>query len=98
MLILPPTNHLANGSFHSSTVSHLRNQSRSSACFAQNAIGSAAASAYIRLYSSKLPMCAFAAKLAGGGNNRCSLRIDSIEPGFGIFPKYRGESFGYKIH
>ena len=45
-LSFPPTNHLANGSSHSRTVSQGSNQSTSSAaCLAQKASGSASASA-----------------------------------------------------
>src|SRR6188474_1442926 len=83
-LILPPVNHFECGEFHSRTVSHGLNQCRASACFAQNAAGSAAASAYSRSYSSKLPICAFFANSEGGGKTRCSFRIDSIAMGSGI--------------
>src|SRR3989339_1673940 len=47
-LILPPTNHLAKGGFHSRTLSHFSNQSSSSANFDQNASGSLFASSYTR--------------------------------------------------
>ena len=45
--IFPPENHFACGGSQSSTFSHGANQSRDSACFAQNAGRSASASAYI---------------------------------------------------
>ena len=67
-LILPPTNHLANGGLSQSrTWSHLVSQSRRSACFSQKASRSFSASSYasaVRL--------AFFANSAGGSNRRSS--------------------------
>ena len=40
---VPPSNHRAKGSSHSSTVSQVRNQSREPACSAQNPVQSASA-------------------------------------------------------
>src|SRR3954447_22760190 len=74
-LICPPTNHLANGSFHSSTLSHGFNQCSALAASAQKASGSSLAHWASRSYSAVLGMNALAAKSAGGGNWRVSLRM-----------------------
>src|SRR5437868_2710007 len=71
---LPPANHWACGSFQVSTESHLRNHVSSVACSAQNPSGSSAARCQSCSYSAALLICAWAAKLAGGGNRRVSLR------------------------
>src|ERR1041384_5246218 len=77
MFNLPPTNHFANGSFHSRTLSQRLNQWSASACSAQKDSGSSAARAYSFSYSSKLLISAFEAKSAGGGKSRDSLRTES---------------------
>src|ERR1043166_3595891 len=97
MLVRPPTNHLANGSLHSRALSHFSNQCRLSACFSQNAGGSAAASAYRRSYSSKLFTWAFAANFSRGWNRRCSLRIDSMDADSDISLEYRISLFDARI-
>src|SRR4051812_36017570 len=73
-LIRPPTNHFANGSFHASTLSHGLNQCSELAASAQKASGSSLAHWARRSYSAAL-MNALAAKSAGGGKVRVSLRI-----------------------
>src|SRR5439155_740351 len=52
-LVFPPTNHLASGQFHSSTLSHFLNQCSASACLPQNVCGSSIDWRYIRSYSSR---------------------------------------------
>src|SRR5438309_924597 len=74
-LSCPPTNHLANGSFHSRTRFQRLNQCSRSACLAQKPSGSSWASRVSFSNSSLLLMCAFAAKSAGGGKLRVSLRM-----------------------
>src|SRR6516164_2902414 len=73
-LIFPPTNHLANGSFHSSTLFQRWNQCNDSACSAQKPSGSAAARFQSFSKSARLLMCALSAKSAGGGNFLVSFR------------------------
>src|SRR5918994_2492425 len=74
-LIVPPTNHLANGgSDQSRTWSHFRPQSSRSAASAQNASRSASA----RAYASSVTL-AFAASSAGGSKRRSScIRFDRV--------------------
>ncbi len=74
----PPTNHFANGGFHSSTLLQRENQWSAPACSAQNASGSASARSQMRRYSSTLPICAAALNLGGGGKSRSSRRTDSM--------------------
>src|SRR6476646_9013428 len=74
----PPTNHFAQGQFHSSTVSHFLNQCSSLATRDQNLSGSSTDSLYRRSYSSMLLTCACWLNSAGGGNLRCSWRIESM--------------------
>src|SRR5262249_36987543 len=71
-LILPPTNHCANGSFQTRTLSQRLNQVSESARSAQNPSGSALARAQSFSYSSRLLMCACWEKSAVGGNLRVS--------------------------
>src|SRR5207247_2045133 len=73
-LICPPTNHLACGSFHSSTLVQRLIHVSDSACSAQKPSGSSLARWKSFSYSSRLLRCAFAAKSAGGGKVRVSLR------------------------
>src|SRR5205085_1140897 len=78
MLVLPPTNHLAFGAFHSSTLSHFLNQCSSSAALPQNCSGLSIDSRYMRSYSARLLIRACAANDGGGGNSRCSCRTESM--------------------
>src|SRR6185369_79600 len=79
MLILPPPNHSACGGSHFSTVSHVLNQcNSSSARRAQNASGSADASARRRSSSAIDLMCARSEKDSDGGKIRCSCSTDSM--------------------
>src|SRR5689334_21310445 len=74
-LMVPPTNHFANGgSSQSRTRSHFWSQSSRSACSAQNASRSAAACSYASSWR-----LAFAARSAGGSNRRSSRdRFDRV--------------------
>src|ERR1035437_2832429 len=72
MLVVPPTNHLASGSFHSMTFLKGLNQWNSEATWVQYASGCSMDSRYIFLYWAKDLMCAFLANSAGGGNLRPS--------------------------
>src|SRR4051812_48032763 len=58
--VCPPTNHFAYGGFHSSTLSHLRNQCSSLAASAQKRSGLSTDARYIRRYSSIDLTCAAA--------------------------------------
>ena len=79
--VLPPTNHLANGSFHSSALVNGSNQCRSVfASFAQNAGGSAAASSHNFWYSSSDLIRARAENSRDGGNSRLSCITESSWP------------------
>src|ERR1051325_8782336 len=68
-LSLPPTNHLAYGSFHSSAFFHGFIQRSCFACFSQKRTGSRAASLWIDADLTS----AFLTKSFGGGNFRPSL-------------------------
>src|SRR3954454_17144493 len=74
-LILPPTNHFANGGLsQSSTVSHLVSQDSRSAAFSQNASRSASASSYAAAVT-----LAFSASSFGGSKRRSSCdRLPSV--------------------
>src|SRR2546429_5001530 len=78
MLVFPPTNHLANGSFHCITCLHFLNHSSSSATRPQNFSGFRTDSRYIRSYCAMLFMCAFALNALGGRKTRFSFSVDSI--------------------
>src|ERR1044072_6944992 len=78
MLILPPPNHSAWGGSHFKTVSHFLNQCSSSAMRAQNASGSAAASARSRASSSIDLMCACSENECGGRKILSSCNTDSM--------------------
>src|SRR4030095_5734564 len=78
MLVLPPTNHWANGGFHCSTRFHFLNQCSSSARLAQNFSGSRTDSRYIRSYWFMLEIWACSLKRLGGLKTRFSRRVDSI--------------------
>src|SRR4051812_9301522 len=71
---LPPTNHLANGSFHSSTLSNGFIHVSDLACSAQKPSGSFSAHAASRSRSAAEGMCAAFANSAGGGKRRVSFR------------------------
>src|ERR1700687_5425587 len=75
--ILPPTNHLAEGRFHSSTLSHGLNQWSSFAIPAQNASGSSMDCLYMASYCSRLLMWACFENSSGGGKTRVSRSVDS---------------------
>src|SRR5437879_1686861 len=77
-LVLPPTNHFANGRSHSRTLFHLSNQCSSAAVSAQNRSGSSAARFRIASYSVASLMCAFNENSRGGGKTRCSFNVDSM--------------------
>ncbi len=71
-LVRPPTNHLANGSFHWSTLEYGLNQCNSPARRPQKPSISPAASFHRSSYSASDLMPALAANSAGGGNIRFS--------------------------
>src|SRR5688572_8921438 len=73
-LSLPPTNHWACGSFQTSTWSHGLAHSSFLASSAQKLSGSSLARCQRRSYSAMLLTWADAAKAAGGGKERVSLR------------------------
>src|SRR4051794_32678177 len=77
-LSFPPTNHLANGGFHSRTFSHGCCHMSSRASRAQNFSGARIDSRYIRRYCSRLPIRAFFANERAGLKTRVSFRWDSI--------------------
>src|SRR5208282_6285754 len=77
-LSLPPTNHFANGKFHSRTLSYGLNHESSSPHSPQNFSGSCSARRQIASYSSRLLIDARRENSAGGGNFRASLSTDSI--------------------
>src|SRR5688572_10398907 len=79
MFVLPPTNHLALGTFHSSTLSQRLNQCSCSACLPQKRSGLSIDSRYIFLYSSIDLIRALAANSGGGGKTRFSCIVDSID-------------------
>ena len=76
----PPTNHLANGGFQSSTLSQGLNQSSASACSAQKPSGSSLARFQSAWYCSRLEMWACRANSGGGGKTRVSFRTLVIDP------------------
>jgi len=81
-LVVPPTNHLASGSSHSSTFDHGVNQRKPRATSAQKPSGSfmerSCMAAYVAMSGTwTVPMRA--AKSAGGGKTRCSFSTDWIE-------------------
>src|SRR4051812_26500590 len=78
-LSLPPTNHLAFGSFHSSTVVHFCCHLSSAASRAKNFSGFLIDSSYISLYCARLWMRAFLEKSLAGLKTRFSTRWDSME-------------------
>src|ERR1700683_982265 len=78
MFSWPPMNHLANGSFHSSTRSQGLNQCSSRAILAQKPSGSSLASLYSRSYSARLLIWAPARNSSGGSKTRRSLRTESM--------------------
>src|SRR6516165_4695261 len=71
---LPPVNHLANGSFHSSTLFHFLTQASDSACSAQNRSGSSLARFQSASYSARLFTCALAENSGVGAKLRVSFR------------------------
>src|SRR5436190_12972448 len=73
-LSCPPTNHLACGSFHSSTFCQGFAQVRLLACKAQKPSGPSFAAWKSRSYSARLLTWAAAANSAGGAKLRVSLR------------------------
>src|ERR1700756_1917418 len=77
-LISPPTNHFAQGQFHSRTLSHFLNQCSSPATSDQNLSGSLIDSLYRRSYSSRFLTCAFRLNSGDGLNLRCSCRMESM--------------------
>src|SRR5579862_3532949 len=77
-LISPPTNHFAQGQFHSRTLSHFLNQCSSPATADQNLSGSSIDSLYRRSYSSRFLTCAFRLNSGDGSNLRCSCRMESM--------------------
>src|SRR5205823_6000831 len=68
----------AHGQFHSSTLSHFLNQCSSLATRDQNLSGSSTDSLYRRSYSSMLLTWACWLNSGGGGNLRCSCRMESM--------------------
>src|SRR6266487_693684 len=74
----PPTNHLACGEFHSSTLSHMRIQWSCWATPDQNSSGRSMDWRYIRAYSSLVLMRARETNLGGGGKTRFSTSEDSM--------------------
>src|SRR5262249_54147232 len=77
-LIWPPTNHLAQGEFHSSTLSHFLNQWSSLATPSQNLSGSSIDSLYMRSYCSTLLTWACARNSFEGSNARSSCSTESM--------------------
>src|SRR5215212_12224472 len=77
-LSLPPTNHCANGSFHSRTFLKGACQVSSFASRAQNLSGFLIDSCQSDLYSARLPMRAFLANSFAGLKTRFSTRCDSM--------------------
>src|ERR1700761_5420293 len=77
-LILPPTNHSANGGFHTQTFFHLRYHESSSAALPQNLSGffSEALCSFWNFF--RLPMRAALANFADGLNTRFSFSTDSM--------------------
>src|SRR5262249_26373181 len=73
-LSLPPRNHLANGSFQSSTLCHFVNQVSDCACSAQKLSGASCARCQSCSYSARLLTCARAANSGEGENFRISFR------------------------
>src|SRR5271154_1856686 len=78
MFSSPPRNHLAKGSFHSSTRSQGLNQCNSPAILAQKPSGSSLASWYSRSYSARLLMWAPARNSSEGEKTRCSFKTESM--------------------
>src|SRR3989442_827284 len=78
MFVLPPTNHLAKGRSHSSTLFHFSNQCSSDAMPDQNCSGFSAARFRMDSYSSEVFMCAFEANAGSGGKILCSFNDDSM--------------------
>src|SRR5258707_13779556 len=73
-LSLPPTNHLANGSFHSSTLVHFLAQASAPACSAQKRSGSSLARFQSASYSARFLRWALAANSGGGAKLRVSFK------------------------
>src|SRR5260370_41029360 len=65
-LSLPPTNHLANGSVHSSTLAHFLAQASGPACSAQKRSGASLARLHSASYCARLLGWPFASNLGGG--------------------------------
>src|SRR3954467_2277662 len=78
MFSFPPTNHFANGAFHSSTLLQRLRQVSSSASRAQNFCGCRIDSRCIRRYCSRLLIRAFCAKSFAGLKTRVSFKCDSM--------------------
>src|SRR5579859_5528269 len=77
-LVSPPTNHFAQGQFHSSTLSHFLNQCSSPATADQNLSGLSIDSLYKRSYSSRFFTWACRLNSGDGSNLRCSCSMESM--------------------
>src|ERR1700761_4268521 len=77
-LSFPPTNHFANGSFHSKTFDHFLFQTSSAASRAQNLSGRLIDSSHILRYWASDWMRAFLENSLAGLKTRFSIRCDSI--------------------
>src|SRR5438105_4345523 len=98
MLRVPPVNQRAKGAFHSSTRSHLRDQSSVSACSAQKPSGSFRLRSWRARYSAMEPMCAWRAKASGGGKTRASCKMVSMSATRDLLqPQLDGARFGMPL-
>src|ERR1019366_7475793 len=77
-LSLPPTNHFANGAFHSTTFFHGARQVSSRASLPKNLAGCLIDSRYMRRYCSSLLIRAFLANSFDGLKTRFSIKCDSM--------------------